>query len=157
MIKRVNLQFNTNYPEKEKAALFLDKIEGRKKSSFVAYLIVKYLDKNNIKAVEDIERLTPEKVEELYAALISESSDSNVSLENENILLLNIINSLVNQSAPIETKKQVDVIEEKLAKIKPNKDFSKTNITDEGPKEDSKCEADFELDMDDISAALSSF
>ena len=167
-IKRCNLQFNTSQSEKLIAATFLDKIEGRKKSAYVSYLIVRHLEQFGIKSIDELNELTPERINSMFDLLVSGASTATLQNNNEMAKMLDIIKGLIDKGivvqqqseSTVDLAKEVDSIKSE-GQVEFNAD--KYNVAE--AQEEKKNEqlqsnsedTEFELDMDDVSNALGMF
>ena len=167
-IKRCNLQFNTSQSEKLIASTFLDKIEGRKKSTYVSYLIVRHLEQFGIKSIEELNELTPERINSMFDLLVSGASTTTLQSNNEMAKMLDIIKGLIDKGVVIQQQaestvdltRNADIVHSESQVESIADKYSVTETHEEKENEQFQIKSDdteFELDMDDVSNALGMF
>lgn len=165
-IKRCNLQFNTSQSEKLIASTFLDKIEGRKKSTYVSYLIVRHLEQFGIKSIEELNELTPERINSMFDLLVSGASTTTLQSNNEMAKMLDIIKGLIDKGVVIQQQaestvdltRNVDIVHSESQVESITDKYSVTETQEENEQFQTKSDdTEFELDMDDVSNALGMF
>ena len=132
----------------------------------MSYLIVRHLEQFGIKSIEELNELTPERINSMFDLLVSGASTTTLQSNNEMAKMLDIIKGLIDKGVVIQQQaestvdltRNVDIVHSESQDESIIDKYSVTETQEENEQFQSKSDdTEFVLDMDDVSNALGMF